>query len=183
MPTSGGIPLSNFEVSRSRRAYIDLTVELLSSAFPDSKNTVTALQMAPLSKEESPSSEPTSTPARAYALLVNSLIPAASQAVGSVVTTVSSMPLWNRVFGLGGQSKDELDDTLQRLVGVHGPYRGFCWRVCCLLKEMETCFESAGWGKHFITILGRFRCVICPNLGFPKSLKSDDSVIALGTSF
>ncbi len=140
-------PLSKTDIHAQRRAYIDLSVDFLISAFPIPE----AVQQPPASGEVP--LEPTTATARAYSLLVSSILPAASYAVGAVVNTVSSSSLWQRAFG-GAQGDENAADAFEKLVGSEGPIRGFAWRVCCLLKEMEICYGAFCWGKPYIFIGG-----------------------------
>lgn len=92
------------------------------------------------------SSEPLSTASRAYSLVVNSVLPTASTALGHIINTVSSSSLWKHVFGEKSES-EESESVFTKLVETKGPIKYFALRILGLLYDVENCCAAECWSK------------------------------------
>lgn len=142
--SSPSICASTPEVVAQRRAFVSLCVDLLIAVgVPDACEVPTSAS----TKEDQPANPPTNTASRAYSLLLTSVLPAASSAIGAVVNSVTSCHLWKRVFDTKQNADDEVSDTFEKLIESRGPVRGFVWRICNLLSDLESCCRADCWGE------------------------------------
>ncbi|KAL5112166.1 hypothetical protein TcWFU_005514 [Taenia crassiceps] len=130
------------EIVAQRRAFVSLCVDLLIAV-----GVLDACELpTSASTKEDRSVEPsTNTPSRAYSLLWTSVLPAASSAIGAVVNSVTSWHLWKRVFDTKQSTDVEVSDTFEKLIESNGPVRGFAWRICSLLSDLESCCRANCW--------------------------------------
>lgn len=83
---------------------------------------------------------------RAYSLLVSSVLPAASTALGSIVNTVSSTSIWKQVFGEKGEPEDK-ESVFTKLIETEGSIKDFALRILGQLYDAEVCCSSECWSK------------------------------------
>uniref|UniRef100_A0A5K3F171 Mon2_C domain-containing protein n=2 Tax=Mesocestoides corti TaxID=53468 RepID=A0A5K3F171_MESCO len=131
--------ISTSDVLAQRRAFVSLCVDFLVASSPGP---------CEIPSKVPPTDTHTlttgTTAARAYSILTTSILPAATSAIGAVVSTVSSSPLWQRVFG-ETHNDGCVVQAFEKLTSSEAPSRGFAWRVCRVLRVMEKCYAPLCW--------------------------------------
>nr|CDS22711.1 ectopic p granules protein [Echinococcus granulosus] len=130
------------EIVAQRRAFVSLCVDLLIAVDFADEHEVPA---STATKEDQPVEPSTSTPSRAYSLLMTGVLPVASCAIGAIVNSITSCHLWKQVFGTRQSTDAEVSDAFAKLTECEGPVRGFVWRICSLLSDLEGCCAVDCW--------------------------------------
>ncbi|VDK32161.1 unnamed protein product [Taenia asiatica] len=140
--SSASVCTSDPEIAAQRRAFVSLCVDLLIAV--GVLDACEAPTSAP-TKEDQPVEPSTNTASRARSLLLTSVLPAASSAIGAVVNSVTSCHLWKCVFDTKQSADVEVSDVFKKVIESKGPVRGFIWRLCSLLSDLERCCGADCW--------------------------------------
>ncbi|VDO04176.1 unnamed protein product [Rodentolepis nana] len=133
------------DIVSQRHAFINLCVDfLLTVAFPGTLNPSSSTESQDVEVVPTVSSEVLSTASRAYLLVMNSVLPTASTAIGHIVNSFSSSSLWKHVFGEKGEP-EESKSFFTKLIETEGPVKDFALRILGLLYDVENCCAGESW--------------------------------------
>nr|CDS28359.2 hypothetical transcript [Hymenolepis microstoma] len=133
------------DIVSQRHAFINLCVDfLLTMIIPGTLNSSTPTESQSVKAVPTVSSEELSTASRAYSLVMNSVLPTASTAIGHIVNSFSSSSLWKHVFGEKGES-EESESFFTKLIETEGPVKDFALRILGLLYDVENCCAAESW--------------------------------------